>query len=347
MPAEKEPAMRPLTIVTVVAALAVTLGACSDTKSNTEDVVEDAGDNDATDAHDDTDADDAALPTGPTAPCVDVPCGAACRLCSNGEPGCVEDPSTLFRCSPDGMCVRGAERNCEIGCEPGTAFTHVDGCNQCFCDESGLVAKSPCTLRYCHERHAPCHDEPCGKVCTICGPDDNACVEPAGVHRCDGNGACVVQAEEGQCWDDDCQQCLASGGTWQGECTTDCALSDTYCFADACPGVCDFDDCETTCLDESACLSVGCGWSASSDHPQCQPVNGFCELCLSAGLAFLPEVPDCASSCVDQDTTCVTDTCPPPCRPSDCDATCVNQSECEAAGCGWQIVGAEASCVAP
>lgn len=78
--------------------------------------------------------------------------------------------------------------------------------------------------------------------------------------------SCGDQSEQGTCWCDadcadlgdccenassacdldQCDACLATGGTWQpeaNECTSDCDIQDISCFTDSCPT----DSCEASC----------------------------------------------------------------------------------------------------
>ena len=80
-----------------------------------------------------------------------------------------------------------------------------------------------------------------------------------------GRGPAVVDASQ-----DECEACLARGGTWQPpECTSDCALQDTSCYRDACPGPCEPGTCE--CHTRDACEAAGCSWQIEGEAMWCRP----------------------------------------------------------------------------
>lgn len=69
-----------------------------------------------------------------------------------------------------------------------------------------------------------------------------------------------------------CDDCLASGGTWQPEaqqCTTDCDLMDISCFADECPGECEADACGN-CFSQPECEAATCTWTTIDESMFCQ-----------------------------------------------------------------------------
>ena len=84
--------------------------------------------------------------------------------------------------------------------------------------------------------------------------------------------ACPVTGDDD---DDDnlteeCEECLASGGTWQPEieeCTVDCSAMDISCFTDECPGACE-DDC-SFCFSSADCEAAGCTWRTEAEAMWC------------------------------------------------------------------------------
>jgi hypothetical protein len=95
---------------------------------------------------------------------------------------------------------------------------------------------------------------------------------------------------------DPCEDCLASGGTWQPEanaCTTNCAIQDISCYTDSCPE-CSMDSCGSF-VTASECEAADCSWGPGGDMP--------CK-------------------------------CPEECSKAWC-GLCLTQSECDAQGCTW------------
>ena len=67
-----------------------------------------------------------------------------------------------------------------------------------------------------------------------------------------------------------CRDCLARGGTWQPpSCTADCAIQDSSCFTEACPGPCESGSCN--CQSRADCEAVGCRWHVEHEAMWCTP----------------------------------------------------------------------------
>ncbi len=82
-----------------------------------------------------------------------------------------------------------------------------------------------------------------------------------------GHWACTEMA----CAPATCEDCLASGGTWQPEadaCTSDCDLQDISCFRDDCPEPCGSGNCGG-CFDATACNDAGCTWNQQGEAMWC------------------------------------------------------------------------------
>ena len=173
------------------------------------------------------------------------------------------------------------------GCEPGTTWD--DDCNTCFCDDDGNAA---CTEIACNV------DEPDAGS----GTDNEVCELPQVTGPCEAAiPAFWFNAESGECESfiyggcqgnennfptkaeceaacgggsagtgDDCESCLAGGGTWQpeaNECTADCDIADISCFTNSCPGSCE-DDC-SFCFSQDECSAAGCSWQQASEAMWC------------------------------------------------------------------------------
>ena len=68
-----------------------------------------------------------------------------------------------------------------------------------------------------------------------------------------------------------CEECLASGGTWQPEataCTQDCALQDISCYSSSCPEPCSLESCGS-CFGQKDCEEAGCQWNAEGPAMWC------------------------------------------------------------------------------
>ncbi len=66
-----------------------------------------------------------------------------------------------------------------------------------------------------------------------------------------------------------CEQCLASGGTWQvWECTESCGIADTACFTSYCPDPCGPDSCGG-CFTSSECVNAGCQYHEQGESQWC------------------------------------------------------------------------------
>lgn len=83
--------------------------------------------------------------------------------------------------------------------------------------------------------------------------------------------ACAVRAPSPDVETSACQACLAQGKTWQGSagCTTACAVQDTKCYRDHCPGPCSSSACGD-CLAQAACERAGCTWDVAGEAMWCR-----------------------------------------------------------------------------
>ena len=71
---------------------------------------------------------------------------------------------------------------------------------------------------------------------------------------------------------EECEACLAGGGTWQPEareCTADCDVQDISCFRDACPAPCAAGACGS-CFSQAACDDAGCRWEIAGEAMWCR-----------------------------------------------------------------------------
>ncbi len=67
-----------------------------------------------------------------------------------------------------------------------------------------------------------------------------------------------------------CEDCLASGGTWQpeaSECTKDCNVQDISCFRDTCPPACS-ESCDG-CFSQTECEAATCQWNQEAEATWC------------------------------------------------------------------------------
>lgn len=82
--------------------------------------------------------------------------------------------------------------------------------------------------------------------------------------------ACTPTSSDDDDMNEECEECLDSGGTWQpeaGECTQDCEIMDISCYTESCPGDCS-DDC-SYCFSSSDCEDAGCTWHAEGETMWC------------------------------------------------------------------------------
>ncbi|MFT3713295.1 MAG: hypothetical protein QM817_37040 [Archangium sp.] len=66
--------------------------------------------------------------------------------------------------------------------------------------------------------------------------------------------------------EDDCRACLARGGTWQGSCTSNCELQDTFCYRTECLA-CSPQTC--ACQTAASCEQAGCRWNVEGEAMWC------------------------------------------------------------------------------
>jgi hypothetical protein len=83
--------------------------------------------------------------------------------------------------------------------------------------------------------------------------------------------ACAVRAPSPDRERASCEACLAQGKTWQGAagCTTSCAVQDTSCYRDHCPGPCASSACGD-CRAQDACVRAGCTWEVAGEAMWCR-----------------------------------------------------------------------------
>ncbi len=211
-------------------------------------------------------------------------------VCSSTSPQCVDvcEPGTGFT-ALDGCngCVCPAngdasQANCtEMGCppyDPCGGKSCGDACQLCdpadpdcvetddikTCSDSGICESGP---SLCTPPYDPCGGKSCGDACQLCDPADADCVETDDIKACSADGTC--ESGPAVCNADPCEQCLASGGTWQvGVCTDNCDIADTWCYANECPGPCASDNCGD-CFTPSDCESNGCQWNQQAEAIWC------------------------------------------------------------------------------
>ena len=90
--------------------------------------------------------------------------GGGGEECVPGSSFMAADGCNQCQCPESGLVAEAActERACIEQCEPGTEFGSDDGCNTCVCPESGIRADAACTDRACVD---PCEGVQCGGAC--------------------------------------------------------------------------------------------------------------------------------------------------------------------------------------
>jgi cysteine-rich repeat protein len=262
------------------------------------------------------------LPEGPDAPCLSAACDpttGACSFVAFGAGSACEDgdPCSLGDSCLDGLCVAGADVNCNDG-------------NACTNDE--CLAGEGCTHTH---NEAPCND---GSVCTI----GDGCTGG----QCVGGGNTLICDDNNVCTDDLCDAgvgCVFEAN--EADCTDGnaCTLGD-HCEDKACvpTGQLSCND-DNLCTNDACDVAQGCIHLLNSvpcnDGDKCT-TDDICQLgeCVSGGLL------DC-----DDGNPCTADSCQAEvgCQHLPGDGECDDGNACtlnEACGNGLCVAGAMLIC---